>query len=125
MKQIAEDIARSVIYRKNARLINRFKMINELGEENLAFIAETVKEVEWDTVRKEPEEDCDCFGCEISGDCEKLEYRYKLNLETMDLARVIPETGSLFEYIGFDEDAGEVDGALVAIWTRLDYFEEE
>lgn len=122
MKEIAEDIVRSVKYRKKARLINRFIMTNELGEENLAFIAETVKEVGWDTVRKEPEEDCDCFGCQAAGSCEKIYYRYKLNLETMDLARNIPEDNSLFEYIDFYEDIKEVDGALMAIWTALDCF---
>ena len=125
MKLIIDDIAKSVRYRKKARSINRVVMTNEIGEESLAFIAEAVKEIEWDTVRIGPEEDCDCFGCEISDDCEKLEYRYKLNLETMDLARLIPETGSLFEYIDFNEDPEEIDGALVAIWTHLNHFEEE
>lgn len=124
MRLIVDEITRAVSSRKRSRAINRTAVTNSLGRHNLNFSAEFIKVVEWKTIRKEPEENCDCFGCEVSSVCEKLNYRYRLDLESMDLMRSISECNNLFVYVDFDSDKDEIEGALQAILGELSYIKE-
>lgn len=123
MDCIKNDIKITINDRKKFREVNESILLEELGKDDLDFIRNEVKRIEW---RTEGAEECHCcYGCYHLGECVNSYHNYILDLEKMDLMLNTPlDYEGVYEYIDLTYDKCSMKDVLDTISLYLEYYEQ-